>query len=217
MVIKNSMNVPLFKGQSLSDKIGRDYMEIENLQSSFNGTSKFVINLLNMLREEFIKYFEKTRYDFGFEYNNEIIRKSSGENKIIVYIDGLINIFHSVPYFCIAIALQNNDKIISGIIDNPITQETFIVEENKGAFVNTRRIRVSKRSNLNECIIAGINITTNSPLLDSCYVASGKYDAAIIKKTKLSELALLLLRESGAFLQKETTDTITITNNIIKI
>ena len=37
---------------------------------------------------------------------------------------------------------------ICGVIDNTITQETFIVESGKGAYVNSRRIRVSNRSSL---------------------------------------------------------------------
>ena len=48
---------------------------------------------------------------------------------------------------------MSNNKIISGIIYDPIKDELFYAEKNNGAFINNNRIRVSK-NNLNECLFA---------------------------------------------------------------
>ena len=49
--------------------------------------------------------------------------------------------------------LKSNNEIISGLIFDPIKNEMFFAEKDNGAFFNNQRIRVSKKNNINECLI----------------------------------------------------------------
>ena len=101
--------------------------------------------------------------------NYSIISEESGieNNKdrdntwIIDPIDGTINFLHGIPHFAISIALKSNEEIISGIIFDPIKDEMFFAEKDKGAFFNNHRVRVSKKNDLNDCLfVTGGKIKT---------------------------------------------------------
>jgi myo-inositol-1(or 4)-monophosphatase len=62
--------------------------------------------------------------------------------------DGTVNFVHSLPMFCVSIGLKFKNEIISSIIYSPITKEIFIAEKNKGAWLNGKKIRVSKTEDL---------------------------------------------------------------------
>ena len=49
------------------------------------------------------------------------------------------------------------DEIIIGLIFDPIKNEIFYAEKNNGSFINNNRIRVSNKSNLDECLFASNN------------------------------------------------------------
>jgi myo-inositol-1(or 4)-monophosphatase len=59
---------------------------------------------------------------------------------------------HGIPHFAISIALEKNGEVISGIVCDPIKNETFYAEKGRGAYLNNRRIRVSSRKSLDEVI-----------------------------------------------------------------
>ena len=61
---------------------------------------------------------------------------------------GLLNFLHGVPHFAISIALKIENEIISGLIYDPIKDEMFYAEKDNGAYLNNKRIRVSKKNNL---------------------------------------------------------------------
>ncbi|MDR3256638.1 MAG: inositol monophosphatase [Endomicrobium sp.] len=63
---------------------------------------------------------------------------------IIDPLDGTVNFVHGVPIFCVSIGLKYKNEIISGVIYSPIMNEIFIAEKNKGAWLNGKKIRVSK-------------------------------------------------------------------------
>ena len=85
---------------------------------------------------------------------------------IIDPIDGTINYLHGVPHFAISIALKSYDKIIAGLIYDPIKNEMFYAEKNNGAYFNNQRIKVSKKNKIEDCLfVAGNKIDYDSELL----------------------------------------------------
>ena len=78
-----------------------------------------------------------------------IINNKNSENIwIIDPIDGTTNFLHGIPHFAISIALKSNNEIIAGVIYDPIKDEMFYAEKNNGAFINNKRIRVSRKKNI---------------------------------------------------------------------
>jgi myo-inositol-1(or 4)-monophosphatase len=59
-------------------------------------------------------------------------------------IDGTRNFANGIPLFVVSIALAFKQKLIVGVIYNPITKSLFYAEEGKGAYLNNKRIFVSK-------------------------------------------------------------------------
>jgi len=66
-----------------------------------------------------------------------------------------------VPHFAISIGLERQGELVAGVIYDPIKDELFAAEKGAGAYVNERRLRVSRRSDLVTCLIA-----TGIPVLD---------------------------------------------------
>ncbi|MDR3274395.1 MAG: inositol monophosphatase [Endomicrobium sp.] len=63
---------------------------------------------------------------------------------IIDPLDGTVNFVHGIPMFCVSIGLKYKDEIISGVIYSPVMKEIFMAEKNKGAWLNGKKIKVSK-------------------------------------------------------------------------
>ncbi len=121
---------------------------------------------------------------------------------IIDPLDGTTNFLHGFPQFCVSIALMQRGVVTQGLIYDPNRDELFTATKGRGAFLNDRRIRVSKRTRINDSLvgtgfpyrqIADLdrylrmfkNVTQNcagvrrpgSAALDLAYVACGRYDA----------------------------------------
>ncbi len=68
-------------------------------------------------------------------------------------LDGTTNFAHTFPVFCVSLALQYRGQCIAGVLYDPTRDELFAAEKGGGAFLNQRRIYVSKVSNLAECLV----------------------------------------------------------------
>lgn len=63
---------------------------------------------------------------------------------IIDPLDGTVNYLHGVANFAISIGLQYKKEIISGVIYAPALKEMFVAQKGKGAYLNNKKINVSK-------------------------------------------------------------------------
>jgi len=132
-------------------------------------------------------------------------RSSSGKADylwIIDPLDGTTNFIHGFPQYCVSIALQHRGAVQHGVIYDPSKNELFTASKGRGAFLDDRRIRVSKCANLKDALVGtGFpfkemsrldlyfrqlkEIMTNSAgvrragaaALDLAYVAAGRMDA----------------------------------------
>lgn len=81
---------------------------------------------------------------------------SSGESDylwIIDPLDGTTNFIHGFPQFAVSIALSHKGILTHGVIYDPTRNELFTASRGGGAFLNDRRIRVSRRLKLDEALI----------------------------------------------------------------
>ena len=84
---------------------------------------------------------------------------------IIDPLDGTTNFLHGFPQYCVSIALWQRKQIKQGVVYDPIRNDLFTATRGRGAFLNDRRIRVSKRQHLRECLIG-----TGFPFRDGRYL-----------------------------------------------
>ena len=189
----------------------RDFGELENLQVSKKGPKDFVTKTDKQVEKILIEELTKSKKNYSF-LSEEIglINNSDKENLwIIDPIDGTTNFLHGVPHFAISIALQSKKEIVSGLIFDPIKDEMFFAEKNKGSFLNNQRLRVSKRNILDDCLfssnhegvrLSSLNIRyTGCAALDLAYVAAGRFDGYFHNNINIWDVAAgsLMVQEAG--------------------
>src|ERR1700733_4652785 len=115
-------------------------------------------------------------------------------------LDGTTNFAHGFPMYNVTMALEQAGELIAGVIFDPMRNEMFTAERGSGAYLNNRRIRVSKVSKIDNTLVAtgfpsqkrhqnvnghfyyqlamlthGVR-RAGSAALDLAYVASGRLD-----------------------------------------
>ena len=93
-------------------------------------------------------------------------RNRDAENVwIIDPLDGTTNFLHGFPQYCVSIALAHKGVITQGVIYDPVRNDLFTATRGRGAFLNDRRIRVSRRAHLRDCLIG-----TGFPFRDGSFL-----------------------------------------------
>lgn len=146
---------------------------------------------------------------------------------IIDPLDGTLNFLQGIPHFAISIGIMKGRHHEHGIIYDPVRGEEFIASRGSGAQLNGKRIRVSARSKLEDCVLAtglppgsvenrldeymvGLKALTGScrgirragsAALDLAYVAAGRTDGFWEMGLSQWDIAagIVLVREAGGF------------------
>jgi len=131
--------------------------------------------------------------------------KSAGSAEyqwIIDPLDGTTNFIHGFPQYCVSIAIRHRDALAHGVVYDPVKNELFTASKGRGAFLNDRRMRVSKCTRLGDALVGTgfpfreltrldlymkqlVNLMQTSSgvrragaaALDLAYVACGRLDA----------------------------------------
>ena len=209
--ISSNLNIMIKATEKASKSVIRDFGEVEKLQVSKKGPRDFVTktdkNVEKVLIEELSK--TKSNYSFLSEEVGKIENKDKENIWIIDPIDGTTNFLHGIPHFAICVALESKKEIISGLIYDPIKDEMFYAEKNKGAYLNNQRLRVSNKNQIDECLFSsnheGVKFSnlnmrySGCAALDLAYVASGRLDGFFHNKINLWDIAsgALMVREAG--------------------
>jgi myo-inositol-1(or 4)-monophosphatase len=115
-------------------------------------------------------------------------------------LDGTTNFAHGFPIFCVTLGLAFRGEVIAGAVYDPMRDELFAAERGAGAYLNGKRIRVSRIARLSESLVAtgfapysfdhGLNLQfffrftrhshgvrrAGSAALDLCSVAAGRFE-----------------------------------------
>jgi myo-inositol-1(or 4)-monophosphatase len=116
-------------------------------------------------------------------------------------LDGTTNFAHGFPMFNVTLGLARAGEVVAGLIYDPIRQEMFTAERGAGAYLNNKRIHVSKIPQLADSLLAtgfppfasnhDLNMEyyfrftqishgirrAGSAALDLCSVACGRFEA----------------------------------------
>ena len=222
------LNVMVAAARKASRTLRRDFGEVEKLQVSLKGPANFVSAADHRAEETLRAELAKARPGYGFL--GEEGGRQEGSDKthcwIVDPLDGTTNFLHGIPQFAISIALERENTIVAGVVYNPITEELFVAERGKGAFLNDQRLRVAARKRLSEAVIAcGLPHLGRGDLaqfrtefaavqekvaglrrfgaaaLDLAWVAAGRLDAYWERNLSPwdSAAGLILVREAGGF------------------
>tara|TARA_B100001173_G_scaffold217594_1_gene188146 strand:+ start:395 stop:1135 length:741 start_codon:yes stop_codon:yes gene_type:complete len=209
--VSPNLNMMIKAAEKASKSIIRDFGEVEKLQVSKKGPYDFVTKTDKLVEKILIEELSKTKKNYSFitEETGTIENKDKNNIWIIDPIDGTTNFLHGIPHFAICIAHKSKDEILSGLIFDPIKDEMFFAEKEKGAYLNNQRLRVSKKSSLDNCLFSsnheGVKFSnlhmrySGCAALDLAYVASGRIDGFFQNKINLWDIAagVLLVQEAG--------------------
>ena len=209
--ISSNLNIMIKAAEKASRSAIRDFGEVEKLQVSKKGPKDFVTKTDKRVEKILIEELEKSKKNYSFiTEETGIIKNSNTDNFwIIDPIDGTTNFLHGIPHFAISIALKKKKEITVGLIFDPIKGEMFYAEKNSGSFFNNRRIRVSKKNDLEDCLFATnhegaihskLNLRyTGCAALDLAYVANGRFDGYFHNKINIWDIAagVLIINEAG--------------------
>lgn len=219
------LNIAVRAARNAGDIIVRHSSRIDELTITSKERNDFVSEVDRRAEDEIIAIIRKAYPNHG------ILAEESGQHGrgdeflwIIDPLDGTTNFLHGFPQFAVSIALQQKGRLEQAVIYDPMRQELFTASRGGGAFLDNRRIRVSKKAGLGGALLgtgfpykdqqhlsayldmfkalliesAGIR-RPGSAALDLAYVAAGRFDGFWEIGLKPWDIAagILLVREAG--------------------
>lgn len=205
----------------------RDFGEVEQLQVSIKGPGDFVSAADRKAEQTIRESLQRMRPDWGLlmEESGVVEGKAKNFRWIVDPLDGTTNFLHGLPHWAISIALEQQGEMVAAVVYDPAKEELFTAERGGGAYLNDRRIRVSRRNEMGNSLIgcglpvqdwkgrklgfarqlekvsdvaAGVR-RLGAAALDLAYVAAGRQDAWWEYGCKPWDIAagLLLVKEAG--------------------
>ncbi len=228
------MTMMLRAAEKAARSLLRDFNEVEHLQVSRKGPADFVTAADKRSEKIIFEELQRARPDYSFmmEESGEVKGNDPEHVWLIDPIDGTHNFMHGVPHWSISIALERKGEVIAGLVYDPTKNEMFTAEKGTGAFLANRRLRVSGRKNLEECMVNygqpfGNNYDRErffkeldavskvamvrrfaSAALDMCYVAAGRIDGYWERNIKPWDVGAgyLIVKEAGGVTTSIETD-----------
>jgi myo-inositol-1(or 4)-monophosphatase len=220
------LNIAIRAARSAGALIVRQLERADSLDVTTKGRNDFVTEVDQRSEQIIIDTIRKAYPDHGI-LAEESGRRGGGEYLwIIDPLDGTTNFLHNFPHFAVSIAFQHRSQIVQAVIFDPIRQELFTASRGEGAQLDNRRIRVSRKSDLDTALLgtgfpfrelsnlkaylstleaflpkcAGIR-RAGSAALDLAYVAAGRLDGFWEFGLKPWDIAAgaLLIHEAGGF------------------
>lgn len=199
------LNVAIKAARSAGSIINRASLDLDILKINTKSPNDFVTEVDQAAENAIIEILLQAYPDHGIlaeESGREHGAKHSEFVWIIDPLDGTTNFIHGLPMYCVSIALAHRGVVQQAVVYDPTRNDLFYATKGRGAFLNDRRLRVSKRTRMSDALIgtgfpfrrgdnfkrylkmfeeimplcAGLR-RPGAAALDLCYVAAGYYDA----------------------------------------
>lgn len=172
------------------------------LQINFKGPKDPVTEIDHQCEEKIFNLIKKAYPSHNIMAEEGSLHQTTSPFRwIIDPLDGTTNYSHAYPFFCVSIALEENNRMIMGVVYNPMLKELFFAVKDEGARLNGNPIHVSSTDDMEHALLATGRLTKNpkninlhfdqfrqlsikaqgtrrdgSAVLDLCYVATGRFD-----------------------------------------
>ena len=198
------LNVAIIAARKAGNIINRASLDIDQLKVTTKSTNDFVTEV-DQKAEQVVIETLLTAYPGHGILAEESGREHGAKNSEYVWIidplDGTTNFIHGLPFYAVSIALAYRDQVQQAVVYDPTRNDLFYASKGRGAFLNDKRLRVSKRTRMADSLIgtgfpfrkgdnfqryvkmfteimqncAGVR-RPGAAALDLCYVAAGYYD-----------------------------------------
>jgi len=222
-------NIALRAARTAADFIAQSFDRPDERKIETKSRNDFVSDVDKHAETLILEAIQQTYPDHA------ILAEESGERTrdseytwIIDPLDGTLNFLQGIPHFSISIAVRKGKHLEHGVIVDPIRHEEFVASRGSGAQLNGKRIRVSERHRLADCVLGTglpphevksrldpymhqLNAFTDecrgirragSAALDLAYVAAGRLDGFWEMGLSRWDIAagIVLIREAGGFI-----------------
>ncbi len=219
------LNIAVTAARKAGDIILRHAEQLDRIQITQKGENDFFSEVDIKAEQSIIHAIHKAYPTHGIIAEESGAYNSDAECVwIIDPLDGTNNYLHGFPCYAVSIAMQFQDRLEHAVVYDPLRHECFSASRGRGARLNDRRIRVSKKVNLHHAILGsgpsilnpsrGEFYNANVPaLLKKCtsirrmgsaalelaYVAAGRLDGFFEFKLRPWDVAAgcLLIQEAG--------------------
>lgn len=204
--------------------LGKNFLKTQSIKSK---TRNDIVTKNDILSEKIIIKIIHNNFPKHQILSEEIglVGPKSDYLWIVDPLDATVNFSARIPLYSVSIALIYKNRIEMGGVFCPTMKELFFAQRNKGAFLNNRKIKVSKTNILSDSLInigfsahySRQQINNNSEIiknlapkirglrafesgaLTSCYIACGKLDGKISIKTDPfgNAASTLIIEEAG--------------------
>ena len=150
------LNVAIKAARAAGAIINRAALDIESVRVSEKQSNDFVTEVDHAAEKAIIETLLTAYPQHG------ILAEESGQQHgnadsefvwIIDPLDGTTNFIHGFPVYCVSIALSVRGKMEQAVVYDPSRNDLFTATRGRGAFMNDRRIRVSKRIRMADCLL----------------------------------------------------------------
>ena len=230
------LNVAIKAARAAGSIINRAALDIESVRVAQKQVNDFVTEVDRAAEEAIISTLLSAYPGHG------ILAEESGRTHgarhsdyvwIIDPLDGTTNFIHGLPTYAVSIALAHRGQVQQAVVYDPARNDMFYASKGRGAFLNDRRLRVSKRTRLADSLIgtgfpfrkgdnfkhylklfetvmqscAGLR-RPGAAALDLCYVAAGWYDGFFETGLQPWDVAAgsLMVSEAGGLIGNFTGD-----------
>src|SRR3970040_2290185 len=134
--------------------INRAALDGSVLEVTSKQVNDYVTQIDRAAEEAIIDVVHKAYPDHAFMAEESGATGGEAEYRwIIDPLDGTTNFIHGFPQYCISIAVQHRGALTHAVIYDPVKNELFTASKGRGAFLNDRRVRVSKCTRLYGALI----------------------------------------------------------------
>ena len=151
------INVAIKAARAAGSIINRAALDIESVRISQKKVNDFVTEVDHAAEQAIIETLLTAYPGHGIwaeESGKEFGAQDSEFVWIIDPLDGTTNFIHGLPVYCVSIALAVRGKVEQAVVYDPTRNDLFTATKGRGAFLNDRRLRVSKRTELKGCLIS---------------------------------------------------------------
>ena len=219
------LNIAVRAARRAGSIINRASLDGGGLKIRAKQANDFVTQVDDAAEQAIIETVRKAYPAHGF-LAEESGRSAGGEEYVWIIdpLDGTTNFIHGFPQYCVSIGVQHRGALAHAVVYDPGRNELFTASRGGGAFLNDRRIRVSKCTHLKDALVgtgfpfkelsrldlyakqlrtlmqgsAGV-LRAGAAALDFAYVACGRLDAFWEMGLSAWDMAAgsLLVQEAG--------------------
>ena len=230
------LNIAIKAARAAGSIINRASLDLDLLTISSKAPNDFVTEVDKAAENAIIEVLLQAYPGHGIlaeESGSERGARDSDYVWIIDPLDGTTNFIHGFPVYAVSIALAFKGQVQQAVVYDPSRNDLFFASKGRGAFLNDKRLRVSKRIRMNEALIgtgfpfrkgdnfkryvkmfeavmqncAGLR-RPGAAALDLCYVAAGYYDGFFETGLHPWDIAAgsLMITEAGGLIGNFTGD-----------